>query len=460
MGAQAQAPLHLTTFGCGAGTQSTAIYFMMRDGKIPLPDAAIFADTGAEPAEVYDNVEFLKAGFEELGVPFYIVGRGPDPDIMRDVLDRRVYATIPAFTVIERTVRVPLWWNRCTCDWARVFGIGGEKGVKALGDFAPGVTREQLLRHDEYHNGADDCEICFSGNGEDGARGSDSHAGLMLDETGLPAVPMPCAECHSEGRIPTRWHTYTKVEKGRIKRECTGKYKVEPIEKKIRELLGATIRHVPCKFCLGVGERLAPWDIEAGWGPCSVCFGTGTRRLVGRAPKGSTVQHIIGFSEDEALDRPTTQGFRKYMTPIHPLITLGVTRDDCERLIIANGRRPVKSACLPCPFHGNAYWRHLRDNFPDEWQRVVAYDYAIREVRGSGLKGKRYLHFDCVPLDQANLDKPSKVELAEAQGDLYALLLLRENGSDAGCSPYACRGGTGDATPTVDLGLPGIVHVA
>ncbi|MET9260444.1 hypothetical protein [Amycolatopsis sp. NPDC004079] len=439
---------HLVTFGCGAGTQSTALYFLMRDGAVPKPDAAIFADTGDEPAEVYETVRFLADGFREIGVPFHVVGRDEHVSLMRDVLDRQVYATLPAFTAIETTMAVPLWWDRCACEWGKVFGVGGERGVKALRQFAPGVTAGEIARHADTHVGGGDCDLCTGDRDDDPAAPGDEIARLMLRETGLAAVPAPHLACRAEGRIVTRSHTYTKIDRGRIKRECTGRYKIEPIERQIRILLGARQWGEHCRFCDGTGERVAPWDAAAGVGPCSVCRGTGTRHRVGSAPKGSTVRHIIGFSADEILDRATTAGFARTTTPIYPLADLGMTRKDCEDLIRRNGRQPVRSACIQCPLHGNRYWRHLRDRSPREWQRAVAFDRAFRTM--PGLKGKRYLHASRLPLDVAPIDKPTADEMASAQGDLLRSL---EEGSPAGCSPYSCRSGEA-GTGSVHLGSP------
>jgi hypothetical protein len=440
----------LVTFGCGAGTQSTALYFLMRDGVIPKPDAAIFADTGDEPAEVYETVRFLADGFREIGVPFYVVGRDNPVSLMRDVLDRQVYATVPAFTVVEKKVVVPLWWDRCTCEWGKVFGVGGEHGVKALRQLAPGVTAGGIAGHVETHVGAGECDLCSGERDDDPTIPGDEIALLMLKETGLGTVPARHDACRSEGRIVTRSHTYMKVERGRIKRACTGRYKIEPIERQIRILLGARQWDELCRFCDGTGERLAPWDEEAGIGPCSVCRGNGTRHRVGSAPRGSRVRHIIGFSADEILDRATTAGFAKTTTPIYPLDDVGMTREDCEDLIRRNGRRPVKSACIQCPFHGNRYWRYLRDNNPQEWQRAVAFDRKFRTM--PGLEGKRYLHASRRPLDEAPIHKPTADELASAQGDILRAL---EQGSPSGCSPYSCRS-TEEIAGSVDLGLPGL----
>jgi hypothetical protein len=443
---EVQAPRELLTFGCGIGTQSTAITLLVKEGRLPKPDAVLFSDTGWEPREVYENLAVIKQLWEEMGVPFYVVGRGSS--IRDDVLNRRVYATIPAFTIVEKTERAPLAWERCDCAWAKVFGIGGEGGVGALREFNAKIPADLIRRHLDIE--ADDgCLLCQL-DSDGSLRGNGATALLMLEEAGLDEVPPSHDRCRSEGRIPTKFHTYTVKEKGRIKRECTGKYKIEPIERKIRELLGAKVRDVTCKYCTGSGRRVAPWDAAAGEGPCSVCRGTGTRRLVGPAPRGSKVTHWIGFSTDE-IDRATTVGFRSHTTPAYPLMDLGMTRADCEDLIRAHGLIPVKSACVGCPFHGNAYWRHLRDNSPADWADAVEFDRQLRQVEGANLRGQRYLHISCVPLDQASLGKPSRAELASAQGDL---LKLMEEGSPLGCSPYGCRSSEDEPITQVDLPMP------
>lgn len=54
----------------GAGVQSTAMVLMAKHGLIkPMPDLAIFADTGAEPRKVYQHLEWLMT---KAGLPFPI----------------------------------------------------------------------------------------------------------------------------------------------------------------------------------------------------------------------------------------------------------------------------------------------------------------------------------------------------------------------------------------------------
>src|SRR5205085_283814 len=64
----------------GAGVQSTTLALMAAHGEIgPMPDAAVFADTGWEPRKVYDHLGWLMSG-NVLPFPVQIVRR-PGPDL-------------------------------------------------------------------------------------------------------------------------------------------------------------------------------------------------------------------------------------------------------------------------------------------------------------------------------------------------------------------------------------------
>lgn len=241
---------------------------------------------------------------------------------------------------------------------------------------------------------------------------------------------------------------------GKVLRQCTGKYKVEPVERKIRELLGAPVRDIECRYCGGTGERAAPWLLKntieeataaaratailAGGetvpvvGECSVCRGTGIRRLVGSVSKGVTAEQWIGFSTDE-IHRVSGNKFPAHATPRFPLIELDMSRKDCQRWLNNRGWTVAKSACIGCPYHGNRHWREMRDQLPEEWADAVEFDKAIRVT--PGVAGQRFLHASLKPLDEAPIDHKTRSEYAEDQLDMF------EDGDPDGCSPYGCRSG-------------------
>ena len=69
----------------GAGVQSTTMALMAAHGEIgPMPDCAIFADTGWEPKAVYDHLNWLMSD-NVLPFPVHIISKGS----IRDMLTQR-----------------------------------------------------------------------------------------------------------------------------------------------------------------------------------------------------------------------------------------------------------------------------------------------------------------------------------------------------------------------------------
>ena len=197
---------------------------------------------------------------------------------------------------------------------------------------------------------------------------------------------------------------------GMGRRQCTSEYKLAPIRRKVRELLGAA----------------AP-DYK-------------------RVPKGRVAEQWIGFSADE-IGR-VNDGFAvSYQRLTYPLLDLGMDRKACERWLRSRGWTSVaKSACTFCPYHGNRQWREMRDSQPAEWAEAVAFDAAIRKGGGKGvpLNGEAFLHASRVPLDLAPIDRVTSAEWKSRQGDLLDVIAdieMAENGDPDGCSPYGCRSG-------------------
>lgn len=137
------------------------------------------------------------------------------------------------------------------------------------------------------------------------------------------------------------------------------------------------------------------------------------RRLMLAAGK-TTIEQWIGISCDEVV-RMKLSG-RKYITNRWPLVEAGMARWDCLRWMEERQYpKPVKSACLGCPYHSNSQWRDLRDNDPEGWADTVEVDRAIR-VPGRGIRAQQFMHASCVPLDQVDLSTAAE----RGQPDLFA----------------------------------------
>jgi hypothetical protein len=239
----------LRVISLGAGVQSTTMALMAAHGEIgPMPDCAIFADTGEEPGAVYEHLRWLSSA-NVLSFPVYVVETGP------------------------------------------------------LGD-------------------------------------------RLFDD--------------NEARIPV--HTDT----GMRRRQCTKNYKLAPLRRKFRELLGK-----------GPRDYLAP----------------------------GTVENWVGISTDEIMR--VTPSRQRYIMRRDPLIELRMSRWDCTNWLTDNGYPiPPKSSCVFCPYKSNKQWAVLRDHDPAGWDRAIKIDARLRAPEGIAMfKRPTYVHRQAVPLPEADLSR-------------------------------------------------------
>lgn len=207
---------------------------------------------------------------------------------------------------------------------------------------------------------------------------------------------------------------------GLVRRQCTSEYKLKPIKRKVRELLG--FPH--------------PNPI----------------------PKGHFVEQWIGISTDErsrALDADGNLkvGDVKYSRNSYPLLDLDMSRDHCRSLLTTHGfGLTPKSACIGCPFHTNAHWRAIKEDTAS-WADAVDFDKQIRNgsaranAQGQPLNGQAFLHRSMLPLDEAPISRDGFKVWAGRQGDVLHMLDIAEfeekldaedRDSLTGCSPFGC----------------------
>lgn len=158
---------------------------------------------------------------------------------------------------------------------------------------------------------------------------------------------------------------------GMGRRQCTKEYKIEPLGRKFRDLLGYQPRQ--------------------------------------RIPAGS-IEVWIGISTDEATRMKPAR--ERWQVNRWPLIERRMSRNDCLRWLDRHGYpQPPKSACIGCPFHSDVHWRDMRDNDPAAWADAVAIDALIRApVRG--MRGEQFMHAKRKPLAEVDLST------AEERGQL------------------------------------------
>ncbi len=258
----------LRVISLGAGVQSTTMALMAARGEIgPMPDCAIFADTGAEPALVYRHLAWL-----EQKLPF------------------------PVMRVSD------------------------------------GNIRDQIM------------------------------AGMQ-------------GAARIDGRPP-----FFTIRGGMLRRQCTQDFKIIPIVRKVRELIG-----------LKKGQR---------------------------GPRAPVVEQWIGISTDEAMRVKPSR--LSYISHRWPLIEASMSRADCLAWCRERAYpKPPKSACTFCPYRSNDEWRRMRDDDPEAFADAIAIDEAIRP----GMPGPKrpkgeawFVHSDRVPLADVDLST------AEDRGQLNLFL--------------------------------------
>ena len=157
-------------------------------------------------------------------------------------------------------------------------------------------------------------------------------------------------------------------QKGMLMRQCTADYKIKPVTKKVRELLGYK-----------KGERVDLKEVK--------------------------VEMLLGISTDEL--RRMRMNRLRYIDNQYPLINdFGMSRQDCIAWMKDNGYpMPAKSACYFCPFHSQSTWKEIKENDPELFQKAVEMDKKIRDQEKYKIKNKYkdelYLHRSCEPLDKA-----------------------------------------------------------
>lgn len=157
---------------------------------------------------------------------------------------------------------------------------------------------------------------------------------------------------------PIPWFT---AAGGMGRRQCTKVFKLYPIRRKVREMLGGKTPRAGCEM----------------W---------------------------VGISVDEAHRmKPSTV---KYIQNRWPLIDLGMRRQDCIDKLAGWGVNAPRSACCGCPLQSQADWQ-TRSKQP-EWTSVVELSQRLAAFG-------QFMHRSRKTLDQVDL----RTEAERGQGDLF-----------------------------------------
>lgn len=152
-------------------------------------------------------------------------------------------------------------------------------------------------------------------------------------------------------------------ERGMVMRQCTMEYKIQPIKRKIKELLGY-------KKNERVKEIVHMWK---------------------------------GISTDEIQRvKPMKE---KWLVAEHPLVDIvNMDRSACVAYVEREGLgTPAKSSCIGCPFHDDTVWLEMKKHDQKSWNDAVYIDKMIRNM--PKLKSQCFLHKSYKPLDEVDLNE-------------------------------------------------------
>lgn len=149
------------------------------------------------------------------------------------------------------------------------------------------------------------------------------------------------------------------LEKGLGKRQCTGDFKIDAVNKKVRALLG--LRRVTKKH----GVLVSMW---------------------------------MGISLDEIYRKKPNR--KAWIRNHYPLIDIGMSRADCLAWMETNGYpEPPRSACTFCPYRDDDSWlalthEELADAVEKEKELQAAY------AKATAIRDVPYLHEKRIPLSE------------------------------------------------------------
>ncbi len=202
------------------------------------------------------------------------------------------------------------------------------------------------------------------------------HLELLRNES-IPIAMVSIGNIRDAALSSTRFASMpvvTKNEDGviaRLRRQCTREYKVEPIQRKCRDL-GATAKN--------------PIEI---W---------------------------IGISVDEVHRMKDSRV--QYTQHRWPLIEQRMDRQQCKTWLAQNWPHGVrKSSCIGCPYHDDQYWQDLKDSSPAEFDDAVQFDKKIRHL--PRVRDETFLHRSAQPLGEIEFTNRAQLDLFSEECEGY-----------------------------------------
>tara|TARA_R100001086_G_scaffold239231_1_gene164508 strand:- start:239 stop:937 length:699 start_codon:yes stop_codon:yes gene_type:complete len=137
------------------------------------------------------------------------------------------------------------------------------------------------------------------------------------------------------------------------------------------------------------------------------------RKIVGQGKRGELLASSwLGITTDEESRR--TSSDVKWCEITYPLLDIHrVTREDCIDRLNLEGLNVIKSGCFHCPYAGSNFYRSLRSNHPDLFEKAIlleanaekrTLEKSGRKLRAGLVGGKKLRLLDSIQADNATCD--------------------------------------------------------
>ena len=169
---------------------------------------------------------------------------------------------------------------------------------------------------------------------------------------------------------------------GPLQRQCTYEFKIMPVRRHIRELLGYDPSKPP-------------------------------------HPPAGSVELWLGISLDEHIRATRMESRVKFIDHSFPLLRKRMSRCDCQRYLKDRGLPvPPKSACICCPYRRASEWLRIKQQSPQDWQAAVEFDETNRHnplaIRGASTADELFIwrnHYGTPePIKDADMEAEAEYE--------------------------------------------------
>lgn len=204
---------------------------------------------------------------------------------------------------------------------------------------------------------------------------------------------------------------------GRIRRQCTSEYKINPIESFIkRELLGiAPGKRMPkthlVEQWLGISSdelrrAKTPSKSKKDGKPQPIWWKTHVFPLV-------SIEKWWGLSDGGLFGFPVPIPHQRIWQPREMAVPLNMSRADVIAWLKREypDRECPRSACIECPYRRNEEWLAIKNDDPASFELACVSDEKFREADLAGQKargmivGLPFIHRTCQPLREVDLTK-------------------------------------------------------